>query len=534
MIFTIQAPYAVDSKGNTIECEYVFSKEENNVLTLRTPTSWLETAEYPVKIDPTMVTYFLETDDRSAINDNFGISVAVGDFNGDGYADILSGAPNNDIDNDADGGRAYIFYGPITADDNSANVTLGYSNATFQNYGTSVGVGDFNGDGYDDAVVGGMFVDVCIIYGSSTLSGLYSTPDVKVREVTSSSRFGIAIASGNLDGDSNDDLIIGAPDDFDNFENGKVFIYYYDSSDWGDGLIDSPPDDELHSLSNINFGYEFGYSVTIGNFYSGTLDDIAVGEPRYGAQQPGRINLFDGDFIDDNGPTSDIPTNYIDNPQLGADGDFDLFGFSIAAGDFNPDATTDDFDDVVVGEPSNDVDAADAGQLQIFTCDDDPSGWITNNTFPVIISNPEGASGDNDQFGYAVGAGDVYGDGFDDFYGGAPFSDNGGSVDDGAIYIFDCDGTTIPTTYLNAINGTSTDDERLGWSVAGDKFANDSVYVLAAGAPYWHDGPPKGGDSGRVWVMQVPEFTGFEITIVIGMILLININRKKRKKGIKS
>jgi hypothetical protein len=530
VVYSISAPYAEDATGNTVECEYVFNKDTNS-LTLRTSYNWLETASYPVKIDPSLNYYTLETDDHIGNYDLFGSSVAVGDFNGDGYADVLSGAENNDNDNDPNGGRAYIYFGPISSNDNTADVTLAFSNTTWQNYGKYVGVGDFNNDGYDDAVIGGNYVDVRIKWGSSSLSGTYTSPDVNVSQVTDWSAFGTSIASGNFNGDVYDDLLIGAPEHLS--ENGKVYIYYYDSSDWSDGWIHDSPDDTLQSGSNSGIFYLFGTSMTVGNFYSGGLDDVTVGEPYYdltgSGEVIGRVNLFDGDSIDNNGANVDGPNNIIDGPQGSPSGDYDIFGQVVASGDFNSDATSNDFDDLVVGEPNNDESASNAGRAYIFTCDDNPLGWQTDNPTPVDIPNPEGAAGMDDRFGYSVGAGDVNLDGFDDFFIGAPYSDNNGSQR-GAIYIFDSDGSSIPIAYLHCING-SDDGERLGWSVAGGKFSNDTDYLVVSGAPYWDDNSPSHPGAGRVWVIPIPEFGAREIPIIVTTVLVFGLIYKKKKKS---
>jgi hypothetical protein len=518
----------LDAEGDRVDCEYVY-EEGTKVLSLRCSSEWLKGATYPVKIDPSLSYYTLETDDSESGYDQFGLDVVIGDFDGDGYADVLSGAPNND-DEWSNGGRGYIFYGPFTGNENAADVILALSTADFQNYGRTVGVGDFNGDGYDDAVLSGNNVDVLIVYGSNSLPGTITSPDVSVSEQLMWSEFGTSIASANLNGDSNDDLLIGATNEFP--ENGKVYIYYYDSTDWGDGTIDDNPDDTLESVDNDQVG-QFGQSIAIGNFYSGNLDDIAVGEPYYDVTGSfnliGRVHIFNGDIIDNNNDNPNFANNFIVNPQGTPDGDSDLFGFSIAAGDFNSDFTTNDFDDIIVGEPQNDESAAVAGRAYIFLCDDGPAGWQTDDPAPTDIPNPEGANGGNDQFGYSVGAGDVFNDGVDDFFVGAPYSDNGGTGN-GALYVFDCDGLTVPTAYSSERNGTSG-EEHLGWSVAGGRFSSDTEFLLAAGAPDWDDSSPAWDNAGRVYVMPIPEFSAKEIPIIVAGIILFGIvYRKKRKK----
>ena len=88
-----------------------------------------------------------------AAGDNFGYSVSTaGDVNGDGYSDVIVGAPYNH----AGGfyaGRAYISFGG-TSMDSTIDVTM-TGEAADDWFGTSVSTaGDVNGDGYSDVIVG--------------------------------------------------------------------------------------------------------------------------------------------------------------------------------------------------------------------------------------------------------------------------------------------------------------------------------------------------------------------------------------------
>ncbi|MFQ5608475.1 MAG: integrin alpha, partial [Candidatus Zixiibacteriota bacterium] len=88
-----------------------------------------------------------------AAGDLFGVSVAsAGDVNGDGYADVIVGAYQNDAGGPL-AGRAYVFSGL-----NGDTLFVFTGEAAGDGFGLSVAsAGDVNGDGYADLIVGALF-----------------------------------------------------------------------------------------------------------------------------------------------------------------------------------------------------------------------------------------------------------------------------------------------------------------------------------------------------------------------------------------
>ncbi len=84
----------------------------------------------------------------------FGFSQAVGDFNGDGMDDLVVGAPNND-NSGTDRGAAFIFLGPFSGDLDTGDANGSYiGEEEYDRAGFALAAGDVNGDGYDDIIVG--------------------------------------------------------------------------------------------------------------------------------------------------------------------------------------------------------------------------------------------------------------------------------------------------------------------------------------------------------------------------------------------
>jgi len=167
--------------------------------------------------------------------DRLGRSVSGGDINGDGYADVIVGAQyaNSPITDDV--GITYVITGsaeittsnPITFDlstiTDTNKVFVYYGVETGDETGFYVSSGDFNDDTYDDVLIGAYLADsywegsqtgqAYVVFGRDTLShtvALSTEADVTIYGGEVDERLSRSLASGDINGDGYDDIILGS------------------------------------------------------------------------------------------------------------------------------------------------------------------------------------------------------------------------------------------------------------------------------------------------------------------------------------
>lgn len=154
-------------------------------------------------------------------NQYFGAWLTVGDVNGDGYDDILVSAAGYNNKQ----GRVYLYYGGENMDEN-ADITF-----TGQSAGDEFGDGDMcladlNNDNFDDVIIGARCFNnsqgrIYIYYGGRRMD---ANVDITIDGEVIDSRFGHTIVVGDVNGDGYNDLIIGA-NMYNNY-TGRAYLYY--------------------------------------------------------------------------------------------------------------------------------------------------------------------------------------------------------------------------------------------------------------------------------------------------------------------
>jgi predicted lipoprotein with Yx(FWY)xxD motif len=190
----------------------------------------------------------LYTFNGDSAGDSFGWSVSgAGDVNGDGYADVIVGA-NQDDNNGADSGSARVFSGA-----NGAILYTFNGDSAVDRFGTSVsGAGDVNADGYADVIVGAYLDDNNGDTSGSArvLSGANGSILYTFNGDSAGDSFGFSVSgAGDVNGDGYADVIVGAHGDDNNGANSGIARVLSGAN----GSI-------LYTFNGDSDGDSFGYS----------------------------------------------------------------------------------------------------------------------------------------------------------------------------------------------------------------------------------------------------------------------------------
>jgi hypothetical protein len=327
-----------------------------------------------------------------ADGDQFGLLISGGgDVNGDGYDDVIVSAITHN-NGGGKSGRAYLYYGGPNMD-NGADVIFS-GEISGDQFGWQVSCdGDYNGDGYDDVVVGdrlsqgGHTGRITIYYGAQHMDNV---ADVVLNGGAYSENANAN--AGDVDNDGYDDLIVGQP------HSNYACIYF------GSNYMDNITDVNL----SINYSScSFGWGVSgAGDVNIDGFDDVLVSCYDVSAIYTGPTFLFYGGSNMDN----------ISDLNFTGEVAGDMFGHHMSnAGDLNQDG----YGDIIIGAYANDAGGTDAGRAYVYFGDQN-----MDNVSDAIFTGA--AAGD--WFGdFLSGAGDVNNDSYDEVIVSANNNNEGGN-----------------------------------------------------------------------------------------------------------
>lgn len=408
-----------------------------------------------------------------------GWSVALGDFDGDGYADLATGAPLEKTASEVfSSGSVVINYGSphgLTWEGAHTLSVIDGSLEPSENHqmGRALAAGDFNGDGFADLAVGlpastvngeSAAGRVLVYYGGS--EGLPGSASIIHQgmvgaAVENGDLFGEVLAAGHLGDDAFDDLIIGVPEENDG--RGAVFVIRGGQQGLNLGSTEIVVGEDLGHANQP--GDNFGAAVAAGNIVGFPGGELIVGAPNASltpsAAGSGMVYIANTSNNGISHEAQRVTAIDFGRPLVpGAQ-----FGSALCVGYFWGEGNT---LSLAIGAP------ADTTGGRVYVGRGTPLGISWSVTLGQ--SSVTGGGEVDDGFGSALAAGDHDGDGYGDLAVGSPGED--------FELAFNGDDTGVVQVFFGSDEGPADEGAATWWTIdLGDQFIEPSWlgHSLAAG-----------------------------------------------------